>query len=1184
MLGLCLAAGEAQATQVYSDDFAADHDGWTYMDVSDGQECNWTITAGVLQEQSNAADGVFISGYSSDSTDYTITVKALSTGASDSGMGIVFGYTDAQNYWQFTWSPTSGARELSQYVSGAKNVRDSDTAAVTSSTWYTMEVDVAGAAITCKIDTVTKLTYSAVPALNYNGLHTYDNDDGVQYDDYAIDETDTSGDGPSKASDGNYHISEYWQYIDSTSTTYATLETLQFTPASTDEHWVVVVSWRTKDTAGDTESRKVGRARILVNSAVRTGADAIGHEDYGTHWKAFGLFFKITGTTAQQTIELQRAADDNTDRWDRARIMAFKIPNPNEADIQYFEDLGPDENLAQTDYNFTFTPSSAGDYIIMASATGHEGPGGARAATLMQFIDHASVTQSETDESWFSSTMPYVSLFHVQKASLTAVSTTFKIRHNPDTTNKSTIRHVCMLAFRADVFANVQYASSTTDSNTTLTSWQNYLTLSPAGTTTPRDNVYLTGFCTAPYGTGQDANSRITFDYSTYMFESPDERACSMTMGMGYADTSTGDKRISLEYKATSGETAQVLGGYILALTYPSGNTAESPYCEAAATPITNVTDTTPEFSAVYNDAGTSMTATYYEIEVDTKSAFDGKRMWDTGKTAMTALADNTRSTDVSYAGTTLALNGITYYWRIRFWDDSGGVGLWSATQQFTMQCATGGYTWEWGENSNCEFQGTCEDGYLDEYWTNNHFGSAILMRVGQDQAALDRANRGLIKFNLDALRDLISSEDQITSASLKVMTYDDPDPGNVTAEAFRINKEWTAGPASSTANDDDDEVSWTYQKYDETAWTAAGCDDSTDRQTTADDSQIFALDNTWYTYTVTNSVKNMFTNSTDYGWILKSTEESILKYWRIHSSENGTAANRPYLSITFNASNPPLPPQTPYCNDDNAQSGATNPTGITDTTPAFSAIYDDANTSDTAAYYELQVGDDDDFSNIESDYMWKSTKISMTSTNENARCPDITYAGTALSDATYYWRVRFWDNTGARGEWSATQQFSFTSNTTPSAPAIALLFDNEKVTATPAFKFTGTDAQSDDLDYQIRWDTDINFGTATTKSSSDYPTDAGWTAATFSSAAQVTYTVQSALTNGTTYWWQVQTRDPAGTNTWSGWTTARSFTIDTSLTAPAWHQTTKEQFDNDVAAGTVAPQDGTDDVRMDGP
>ncbi|MHC4676590.1 MAG: glycoside hydrolase family 78 protein, partial [Planctomycetota bacterium] len=110
----------------------------------------------------------------------------------------------------------------------------------------------------------------------------------------------------------------------------------------------------------------------------------------------------------------------------------------------------------------------------------------------------------------------------------------------------------------------------------------------------------------------------------------------------------------------------------------------QSPWCEGSTNP-TGVTDLTPEFSAIYDDPDTSDTAEYYEIEVDTASTFDGTRMWDTGKTALTSLAENTRMPDVSYAGTPLSEDGSTYYWRIRFWDNSDAQGAWSAIQHFTM-------------------------------------------------------------------------------------------------------------------------------------------------------------------------------------------------------------------------------------------------------------------------------------------------------------------------------------------------------------------------------------------------------------------------------------------------------------------------------------------------------------------
>jgi hypothetical protein len=125
---------------------------------------------------------------------------------------------------------------------------------------------------------------------------------------------------------------------------------------------------------------------------------------------------------------------------------------------------------------------------------------------------------------------------------------------------------------------------------------------------------------------------------------------------------------------------------------------------------------------------------------------------------------------------------------------------------------------------------------------------------------------------------------------------------------------------------------------------------------------------------------------------------------------------------VTSNQS--PSAPQTLYANNSTAQSGQPSPVyGLTDLTPAFSAIFDDPDTSDTAEYYQLQVGTDTDWATAE---MWDSGKAVQTSCNEGSRCADVTYAGTALSaGSTYYWRIKFWDNSDAEGTWSETAQFS---------------------------------------------------------------------------------------------------------------------------------------------------------------
>lgn len=120
-----------------------------------------------------------------------------------------------------------------------------------------------------------------------------------------------------------------------------------------------------------------------------------------------------------------------------------------------------------------------------------------------------------------------------------------------------------------------------------------------------------------------------------------------------------------------------------------------------------------------------------------------------------------------------------------------------------------------------------------------------------------------------------------------------------------------------------------------------------------------------------------------------------------------------------------PSAPTTPYANDDSAQSGQANPTGISDSTPAFSAIYNDPNSGDIANKYRVEVNTQSDFGGT---VMWDSgaSGTSMANTTAGNRCPDIIYAGSDLAGSTtYHWRITFWDDDDTEGTVSATQQFA---------------------------------------------------------------------------------------------------------------------------------------------------------------
>jgi len=148
-----------------------------------------------------------------------------------------------------------------------------------------------------------------------------------------------------------------------------------------------------------------------------------------------------------------------------------------------------------------------------------------------------------------------------------------------------------------------------------------------------------------------------------------------------------------------------------------------------------------------------------------------------------------------------------------------------------------------------------------------------------------------------------------------------------------------------------------------------------------------------------------------------------ITYYWRSYAIDPGgsntfsTTQGSPFSFTT--AANPTAPTAL-------LTNGSTNPTGLAPaSTPFFSAVFNDPNGAATTVLYQIQVSTDSTMGNVTN---WDSGFTSMSSTAQGARSPNINYAGTALvSNATYYWRIRFVNNTGATGAYSSIASFSTT-------------------------------------------------------------------------------------------------------------------------------------------------------------
>jgi len=104
----------------------------------------------------------------------------------------------------------------------------------------------------------------------------------------------------------------------------------------------------------------------------------------------------------------------------------------------------------------------------------------------------------------------------------------------------------------------------------------------------------------------------------------------------------------------------------------PEANTLK---CEGQTNPA-NVTDKTPEFSAVYRNVY-GYTSTYYRIQIARDINFTDI-VWDSGKKGLEGFG-NGDTVSLGESEVSLPLDGTKYYWRVKFWDSEGHEGDWSS-------------------------------------------------------------------------------------------------------------------------------------------------------------------------------------------------------------------------------------------------------------------------------------------------------------------------------------------------------------------------------------------------------------------------------------------------------------------------------------------------------------------------
>lgn len=143
-----------------------------------------------------------------------------------------------------------------------------------------------------------------------------------------------------------------------------------------------------------------------------------------------------------------------------------------------------------------------------------------------------------------------------------------------------------------------------------------------------------------------------------------------------------------------------------------------------------------------------------------------------------------------------------------------------------------------------------------------------------------------------------------------------------------------------------------------------------------------------------------------------------------------------------------------------------------------------------------------------------------------------------------YYWRVRATDplGSGEYGNWSEIRSFSV-GNIPPSVNLNSPT-DTELTSTTPTLNFTGSDPESDKIEFKLQIDTVNTFDSQSGNPllSVDSISDTGFSSGhPYDSESSVDYTVQSVLALGT-YYWRVSAIDPLGRNIYGAWSDIQSF------------------------------------------
>jgi len=140
---------------------------------------------------------------------------------------------------------------------------------------------------------------------------------------------------------------------------------------------------------------------------------------------------------------------------------------------------------------------------------------------------------------------------------------------------------------------------------------------------------------------------------------------------------------------------------------------------------------------------------------------------------------------------------------------------------------------------------------------------------------------------------------------------------------------------------------------------------------------------------------------------------------------------------------------------------------------------------------------------NLEGADMWRSDDITITSTAVEARSPKMEYRGTSvpIDGSTFSWRVRFIDNGASVGEWSGTATFATSSATTSTSSSTSTTSSSSTSSTSTSTTSSSSSTSTTSSSSSSTSTTSSSSSTSTTSSSSSTSSTSSSTSSSSSSS-----------------------------------------------------------------------------------